>query len=504
MNRANALALALSSLVIGTVAATVPPAGSPATPGSGGRTTPPSLARRAFASRDNVQVRSVPSETAPVEGTFGLGSGFLVGPEAVPGWFPIVREWVNEDGSRTTRDLAFVSAADIVFTDPRRTAVVQPLVGQAPASERLVPGQRFVAQIPSGAIATTLGTAPDPAMLGTPQSFVTVRVQPRSGIAMNGSVIARHEATGQEVAIPDSYVLNEVTSSTVASTAAPALLQIGDRVFVSIASMVEASRAAMQYGSSEPETTKKWRLAAEQDPSLQDVVVQIIAINDIANAYEGSPIEFIHRRGAQEERTPVPPSERRLMRVGFNSPIRRDTSAPTTPRSTASTGQQAVKPGHSDGGECDLFVSVNWPSNVDDFKKRLDTVASATDRSIRDCPGLARAQRDEWAVFFAQWREFANRPTPTFGAGREWDSVCAYAHTLDGWRETIAATNCALVGPTNIHGYEVSPGVENILASVATIVKWGAVTLGGALLFSTFYPEIRAATAALRARRAKR
>ena len=296
------VALGLSSLVVAAVAATAPLA-TPATPGAppngGGRTPPPSLARRAFASRDNVQVRSSPSATAPVEGTFGRGSGFLIGPEALPGWFPIVREWVNEDGSRTTRNLAFVSAADIVFTDPRRVA------------------------LPGGA-------------------------------------------------------------------------------------------------------------------------------------------------------------------------------------STTTTGQTAVKPGRSDGGECDLFVSVNWPSNVDDFKKRLDTVASATDRSVRDCAGLARAQKDEWAVFFAQWREFATKPTPTFGSGREWDTVCGYARTLDGWRETLTNTSCTIVGPTNIHGYEVSAGVENSLASVATIVKWGALTLGGIMLFSTFYPEIREGLATLRARRASR
>ena len=295
MNRANAIALGLSSLVVGAVAASVPPATTPASPlpPDGRRPTPPSLARRAFAARESVQVRTAPSPTASVEGTFGLGSGFLVGPEALPGWFPIVREWVNEDGSRTTRDLAFVSATDITFADPRRVAL------------------------------------------------------------------------------------------------------------------------------------------------------------------------------------------------------------------QSRTGQAVTKPGRSDGGECDLFVSVNWPSNVDDFKRRLDTVASATDRSIRGCAGLSRDQQDEWALFFARWREFAERPTPTFGSGREWDTVCFYARTLDGWREALAATNCAIIGPTNIHGYEVSPGVENSLASVATIVKWGTLAIGGAVLFSTFYPEIREGLAALRARRRK-
>ena len=305
MNRANAIALGLSSLVVGAVAASVPPAlATPNTPPPtpGRRPTPPSLARHAFAARENVQLRTAPSPNAPVDGTFGFGSGFLVGPEALPGWFPIVREWVDEDGSRTTRDLAFVSAADITFTDPRRVAFAN-----APLSAALQP----------------------------------------------------------------------------------------------------------------------------------------------------------------------------------------------------TTGQQAVKPGRSDGGECDLFVSVNWPSNVDDFKKRLDTVASATDRSIRDCATLARAQRDEWAIFFAQWREFAQRPTPTFGSGREWDTVCAYAKTLDGWRETLANTSCTIVGPTNIHGYEIAPGVENSLASVATIVKWGTLVIGGAVLFGTFYPEIREGLTALRARRRK-
>ena len=310
MNRANAIALGLSSLVVGAVAASVPPTmpASPTTPATPGRRpTPPSLARHAFASRDNVQLRTAPSAAAPVDGTFGLGSGFLVGPEALPGWFPIVREWVNEDGSRTTRNLAFVSAADITFTDPRRVAD----------------------------------------MTATPFRSLTFGDNPN-----------------------------------------------------------------------------------------------------------------------------------------------------------------APKLGRTDGGECDAFVKLTWPHGVDDFKARLDTLFSATDRTIRDCAGLPRAQSDEWAVFHARWKEFLARPTGTFGSGTDWDTACAYARTLDGWRDAIGSTQCTIVGPTNIHGFEVAPSVENSLASVATIVKWGTVALGGIVLFSTFYPEIREATAALRtwrsSRRAKR
>ena len=306
MNRSNAIALGLSSLVIGGVAATVPRTTTPATPatpsGGGRRPTPPSLGRHAFASRDNVQLRSAPSPTAPVDGTFGLGSGFLIGPEALPGWFPIVREWVNEDGSRTTRNLAFVSAADITFTDPR--------------------------------VATA-----------TPFRSLTFGDNPN-----------------------------------------------------------------------------------------------------------------------------------------------------------------APKLGRTDGGECDAFVKLTWPHGVDDFKARLDTLFSATDRTIRDCTGLPRAQSDEWAVFHARWKEFLARPTGTFGSGSDWDTACSYARTLDGWRDTIgnAQAQCVIVGPTNIHGFEVAPSVENSLSSVATIVKWGTVALGGIVLFSTFYPEIREGLATLRARRSAR
>lgn len=305
-SRANAIALGLSSLVVGAVAASVPsttpaPGTTPATPNDGRRPTPPSLARHAFASRDNVQLRTDPSPAAPVDGTFGLGSGFLVGPEVLPGWFPIVREWVNEDGSRTTRNLAFVSAADITFSDPRRVA-----------------------------------TAP--------------------------------------------------------------------------------FRTSLTFGDN----------------------------------------------------------------------------------------PNAPKLGRTDGGECDAFVKLTWPHGVDDFKARLDTLFSATDRTVRDCAGLPRAQSDEWAVFHARWKEFATRPTGTFGSGTDWDTACSYARTLDGWRDAIGSTQCTIVGPTNIHGYEVSPGVENSLASVATIVKWGTLAIGGIVLFSTFYPEIREATAALRARRSAR
>lgn len=304
MNRPNSIALGLSALVLGAVASTAsssPNAAPSPAPSGRGRTLPPSLARHAFAARDGVQVRSAPSNDASVDGTFGLGSGFLVGPETIPGWFPIVREWV--DGTmRVTRDLGYLDAADVTFTDPRTVTIA-------------------VASSPPRAI----GASPSPAL------------------------------------------------------------------------------------------------------------------------------------------------------------------------------------GRTDGGECDQLTHFfGWPKGVDDFKARLDTLFSSTDRSIRECPSLSRSQRDEWAIFLAQWKKFAATPTATFGSHEDWVTTCTYSKTLDGWRDVLATTQCAVVGPTTIHGYEVPASAENTLASLATIVKWGALIIGGSVLIATFYPEIKGGLSALRASRSQR
>jgi len=291
MYRSTGIALGLSALVIGVLASR---SGASSAPPDVPRRPPvPSTARRAFASRADVPIRSGPAETTPSIGTLGLGSGVLVGPEELPGWLPIVREWVDEGGARFARVLGFLAQADVTFTDPR-----------APA---MGPG-----------------------------------------------------------------------------------------------------------------------VGAESGP-------------------------------------------------------------------------------RSDGGECDeLFHFAGWPSQVDDFKARMNTLFDDTDATVRACGGLSGAERQRWAGFLATWKTFSAKKTDTFGSYGDWKSTCTYSKQLDGWRnEVLAKARCEAVGPTNIHGYDLPGGVQTGVESLATIVKWGALGVGGAVLLATFYPEIKALTAPVRARATK-
>lgn len=191
--------------------------------------------------------------------------------------------------------------------------------------------------------------------------------------------------------------------------------------------------------------------------------------------------------------------------VVYSDP-RAPTGSPFTSPFYTPTGRDEEVPrgDRSDGGECDLFATLTWPSSVDHFKERLDTVWSATNRSVQECPGFPAADRDEWNLTYGRWRAFAETKTPTFGSGAYWDQTCAWGRTLDGWRRRLAQTQCPLVGPVNIQGYALPGGVEAGLGSIATIVKWGALTVGGAILVATLYPEIQAGLSALRAGRTLR
>lgn len=155
--------------------------------------------------------------------------------------------------------------------------------------------------------------------------------------------------------------------------------------------------------------------------------------------------------------------------------------------------------GGVDAGECDAPVKFTWPSEVDDFKARLQTIFDATDRTVIGCASLPAEQRKAWNNFYAAWRTFRVKETPTFGSYNDWVTTCTYAKTLDGWRETIKNAKCPIIGPADIKGYELPTGVEKSLESLATTVKWGMLGLGGLILLVTFWPEIRGALGAARA-----
>lgn len=171
-------------------------------------------------------------------------------------------------------------------------------------------------------------------------------------------------------------------------------------------------------------------------------------------------------------------------------------SDPGTARSLvgARVGGPSPRTGGVDAGECDAPLHFfGWPKQVDDFKRQLDRVFDDTDATVQNCAKLSQIQKNSFAAFLAEWKTFAGKPTDTFGSYDDWKRTCTYAKQLDARRvDVIAKAACEFVGPTTIHGYEVPVSAQETLGSIASIVKWSAIGLGGTLLFITIWPEIRA------------
>lgn len=135
-----------------------------------------------------------------------------------------------------------------------------------------------------------------------------------------------------------------------------------------------------------------------------------------------------------------------------------------------------------DAGECDAPVKITWPSEVNTFKARINTVAEAMDVGVKTCPQLPQNERQAWEGFITEWREFAKRKTGWFGSYGDWVQTCTYSKTIDAWR-TKLLQYCRLPGPNEIE----KPDAINI-------VKWvtvGAVVLGSVVLLTVYAPEIK-------------
>lgn len=141
-----------------------------------------------------------------------------------------------------------------------------------------------------------------------------------------------------------------------------------------------------------------------------------------------------------------------------------------------------VRIGGVDAGECDRPVNVGmWPSQVDDFKRRLATIAQNFDRSVDACTTMPANEKSAWYSFYFEFRNFILRPTPLFGSWQEWASTCSYAKTLDAWQVKIEGFNCNLIGPRDIKGADASVVKWGAAAIVATAVIAGLVVYGPSL-----------------------
>lgn len=120
-----------------------------------------------------------------------------------------------------------------------------------------------------------------------------------------------------------------------------------------------------------------------------------------------------------------------------------------------------------------------YPSDVDDFVRRLDPQMKATHASVGSCASLDPGERAAWKDFFDGWIVFAKDASCFFGCGGKYSELQEYEKRLEAWQEILRA-KCKLAGP----------GVTSAVDTSA--LKWvAAAVIVGALVYAGG-PAIRA------------
>jgi hypothetical protein len=125
-----------------------------------------------------------------------------------------------------------------------------------------------------------------------------------------------------------------------------------------------------------------------------------------------------------------------------------------------------------------------WPSDVDDFVRKLDTDMQTTDKSAHLCTSLPTATLQAWSSFLASWQKFRDEGTGWFGAGGRWDAAHEYEKDLANWQSLIGAAKCDIASPV------VQPDDTRYL-------PWIALLVGSAAVVYLFGPAIRATASRL-------
>jgi len=179
-------------------------------------------------------------------------------------------------------------------------------------------------------------------------------------------------------------------------------------------------------------------------------------------------------------------------RITASQQVSRSAYQRSEPISRRADQPTSVRIAGVDAGQCSPgaagLIHVVTPSEVDDFKARLDTLFEDTNLGVASCGGVSANDRSSWATFYNAWKGFAAQSTgffSTVGAGR---TACSYAAQLDGWRDKLRAINCALPGPATI----ANVGAEDALTDTLKWVAIGALAVGGTLVLLSYAPEIKA------------
>lgn len=134
-----------------------------------------------------------------------------------------------------------------------------------------------------------------------------------------------------------------------------------------------------------------------------------------------------------------------------------------------------------------------WPSEVDDYKRRLDVQWKTTDPAVRACAKLTPETRAAWTAELAVWSGWAQKSTDTFGAGHAWDVTEDFERRLRDWQDQVTQAGCPLSSPA------VKPPEEpSDYTGLAKLVAGAVIT--GAVVYA-LSPFIAAAAEALKRKR---
>jgi hypothetical protein len=126
--------------------------------------------------------------------------------------------------------------------------------------------------------------------------------------------------------------------------------------------------------------------------------------------------------------------------------------------------------GASGMGALGAFFHPVWPSDVDDYVRKLDVDFQTTDRAVKSCASLPTSTAQAWASFLASWSKFRDEGTGWFGAGGRWDATEDYQKRLSDWQELVAGARCDVGGPL-----VQAPATDNAITWIAIAVAAGAV-----------------------------
>lgn len=124
-----------------------------------------------------------------------------------------------------------------------------------------------------------------------------------------------------------------------------------------------------------------------------------------------------------------------------------------------------------DAGTCDEVIGLHLDAaEVTAFKMRVGAFFVSTDAAVQACATLAPAERATWEAFYASWKLHSANFANFWTAGEQWRATCAFARTLDAFRDTLRS-QCTVPGPAKI--LVENPAQTELLSAV----KWGAAAI---------------------------